>query len=227
MSATRPSCAGGRGHRRRDEQRGPGAARPRPRTAADRQRRRHREPARRERRGRRGQGRPHVVERGVRRAEVEPRDAHHRAVADGGVRARQAGRRMGLPGGRPRRSRRVDRAAAHDPRPRPARHLRHPVRLDRRRLRPDRARRRHEPVPVRALRRSRRGVHPGRGDRGARHLQRRHRPVRHDARDARRPLRARRHGRRRSARCRPAPASLGMRLECRRSASRRSRRTTG
>ena len=54
-------------------------------------------------------------------------------------------------------SRRHDRAAAHHPRPRSPRHLRDPVRLDRRRRRPVRARRRLQPLPVRPRRRSRRG----------------------------------------------------------------------
>ena len=45
---------------------------------------------------------------------------------------------------------------ADDPRSRPARDLRDPVRLDRRRRRRVRARRRHQPLPVRARRRSRR-----------------------------------------------------------------------
>ena len=57
---------------------------------------------------------------------------------------------------RGRRARRHHRAAADDPRPRPPRHLRHPVRLDRRRRRPVRARRRLQPLPVRPRRRSRR-----------------------------------------------------------------------
>ena len=45
-----------------------------------------------------------------------------------------------------------DRAAPHDPGPRPAGHLRHPLRLDRRRGRRARARLRRQPLPVRARR---------------------------------------------------------------------------
>ena len=113
---------------------------------------------------------------------------------------------------------------AHDPRPRPPRHLRDPVRLDRRRRRPDRARRRRQPLPVRPRRRPRRRCcllaadHAGPGD-----LQRRHRPLRHDARGARRrcaptPAPAPR------VRSLPAgPAALAMRASAAARASRRSR----
>ena len=113
--------------------------------------------------GRRRQGRPHLVVSAVfgvpgrqpglpRATEPSPRS----------LRAREARRRAALPrGGRPR-ARRHGRAAAHDPGPRAARHLRDPVRLDRRRRDRARARRRRQPLPVRPRRRPRRRVPAGR-----------------------------------------------------------------
>ena len=94
--------------------------------------------------------------------EREPGPADHRAHAAGGLRRSQAGRRVGLPAGGRRRARRLDRPPAHDPRPRSPRHLRHPLRLDRRRRRPVRARRRDQPLPVRPRRRPRRRLPAGR-----------------------------------------------------------------
>ena len=135
---------------------------------------------------RRRQGRAHVVERGVRRAGQSnpvlpttvpsPVEAygHAKLAAEWACLAAVA-----------RRARRHHRAAAHDPRSRPARHLRHPVRLDRRRRRRVRARRRvatatSSSTPTISPRLCvRAGEHAGPGD-----LQRRHRPLRHDARVA-------------------------------------------
>ena len=193
-SATRAAVATAvRRHRRRLPQRRPGAAGAGRRAVPHRQRRRHGRPARRVRGRRRRQGRAHVVERGVRGAGVEPGPADDGAVAGRGVRPRQAGRRVGLPrrgGAWPRRD---HRPSAHDPRSRPSRHLRHPVRLDRRRRRRVRARRRVEPLPVRPCRRPRRVLPPRRRPRRAGDRQRRHRSLRHDARVAARAVRPRRH----------------------------------
>ena len=93
-----------------------------------------------------------------------------------------------------RRARRHHRAAADHPRTRSPGHLRDPVRLDRRRRRSVRARRRLQPLPVRARRRPRPAVHRRGAGARPRHLPRRHRPLRHDGRGDRQPLRARRHG---------------------------------
>ena len=79
------------------------------------------------------QGRAHLVVRGLRRAGRQPGDPGHRARARGALRPRQARRRAALPGGDLPRSRRLGRPAAHDPGSRAARHLRDPLRLDRRR----------------------------------------------------------------------------------------------
>ena len=155
----------------------------------------------------------------------QPGAADDRARAAGAVRPRQARRRVGVPARRRRRPRRHDRAAAHDPRPRPPRHLRHPVRLDRRRRRPVRARRRHQPLPVRPRRRPRRRLPARRRHARCGDLQRRHRPLRHDARGAR--ARLCRHAGTGAASALPAgPASAAMR-DGRGSASPRSPRTTG
>ena len=75
------------------------------------------------------QDRAHLVERRVRCSRVEPR-RRRRAMPPGrGVRARQAARRAAVSRGGCRRPRRDDRPPAHDPRSRPARHLRGAVRL--------------------------------------------------------------------------------------------------
>ena len=75
-----------------------------------------------------------------------------------------------------------------------------------------RARRRRQPLPVRARRRSRRGCASLAGAaRRRRRLQRRHRPVRHDARVARIAVRARRH---RGSRVRSLPARAGGGARC-------------
>ncbi len=139
---------------------------------------------------------------------------------------RQARRRMGVPRRCPSGARRLDRAAAHDPRPRPPRHLRHPVRLDRRRADPivlgdgtNRYQFVHSDdlADVCLLA----AEHTGPGP-----VQRRHRPVRHDARDARGAVSPRRHRERSSARFPPAPPASRC-TSAPRSGSRRSPRTTG
>ena len=129
--------------------------------AAQRQRRRHRGAARRLPRGRR-RARSCTPRRARCSAipDAQPGAAEHAcpspAEAYGAAKlaAEWACLRAAADG--PRRD---DRAPADDPRPRSPRHLRDPVRLDRRRRRPVRARRRLQPLPVRPRRRPRRAVH--------------------------------------------------------------------
>ena len=125
-----------------------------------------------------------------------------------------------------RRPRRDDRPAPHDPGARSPRHLRDPLRLDRRRRRPVRARRRFEPLPVPARRRSGQRLPARRHQTRAGRVQRRHRPLRHDARGAGTRLPTRRH---RCSRAQPAhwPNGSGDARRARHSASRPSRRITG
>ncbi len=93
----------GRRLRRRLQQRRPGAAGQGRAPAAHGQRRRHRVAAARGCPGRRGQGGAHVVERRVRCPCCQPGAAVDRAGTGRELRARQAGRRVGLPRGRRRR----------------------------------------------------------------------------------------------------------------------------
>ena len=209
--------ARGRRRRRRVPQRRAGAARPGRALLRTVNVDGTRDAARRRMRGAGvAQGRPHLVERGVRRTRDEPGAGRHRRPPRGGLRTGQARRRMGVPRPPPPRARRLHRAAAHHPRPRPARHLRHPLRLDRRRRRRVRARRRRQPLPVRARRRPRRRLHAAPATGAGPGVQRRHRPFRHHARDARAPVRPRRHRRAGPLAARPA----GRRWRCGRARAR-------
>ena len=141
------------------------------------------------RKARRAQGRPHVVERGLRRARTQPGRPRTRAPApERGLRPRQARRRAALPRVRAERGLDVtDHPPAHDPRPRPPRHLADPLRVDRGTGSnvPVLGRGR-QPLPVRPRRRPRRRRVPRRRRAARRRdLQRRRGEVRHDARDAR------------------------------------------
>ena len=89
----------------------------------------------RRRRDRGQQGRAHLVECGVRCTRAQSGASVNRSGATRNLWTGEARRRVGVPGGRLPRPRRVDRAAANDHGTWAVGHLRHPLRLDRGRSR--------------------------------------------------------------------------------------------
>ena len=127
-SATSAAAGGDRGRRRRAQQRGPGAPGQGPGAVLVGQRRRHRQrPA--------GGPRPGRVQGRARRrapssaSRVQPGHRGHAGPAAGGLRPGQARGRAPVPRRRRVGARRVDRAAPHHPRSRPARHHRRTLRV--------------------------------------------------------------------------------------------------
>ena len=152
------------------------------------QRRRHAEPARGGAQGRRAQGRPHVVERGLRRARRATRSTTTRRPApqeDYG-RAKLAAEQLCREYAK-RGPRRDDHPPAHDPRPRPARHHADPLRVGPARAGTSRCSARGDNVYqfVHARRPRRRVPRAPRERPGPAVVQHRRGEVRHDARDAR------------------------------------------